>query len=268
MQIVMSADANSVTGLTDKTDLNYGNKHMFEVTTSGICTISIPRYTVIYSIEVLNPVTFVTKTITSAGWATYCSPYALDFREPINNLTKAYYITGVKEDGVTLTLSEINGIVPPRTGILLQGEGECKLPVLSASNADTQGNLLIGVLEQTVVEAGTAYVLMNEEGKVRFYRNNKDFTVGKQTAYIDADDIDNLRAIPALAHAYNFFEEDINGISEELRVKNEALDFWSLDTWTKDFANAPVVYDLQGRRVVKPTKKGIYIISGKKVIIK
>jgi hypothetical protein len=29
-----------------------------------------------------------------------------------------------------------------------------------------------------------------------------------------------------------------------------------------------VVYDLQGRRVVKPTTRGIYIVNGKKVFVK
>ena len=44
---------------------------------------------------------------------------------------------------------------------------------------------------------------------------------------------------------------------------------WAQDTEdevavTEDAA----VYDLQGRRVMEPTKKGLYIVNGKKVVIK
>ena len=49
-------------------------------------------------------------------------------------------------------------------------------------------------------------------------------------------------------------EGETTGISEELRVKSEK------------FATAPV-YDLQGRRVMQPTK-GLFIVGGKKVVIK
>ena len=49
-------------------------------------------------------------------------------------------------------------------------------------------------------------------------------------------------------------EGETTGISEELRVKSEK------------FATAPV-YDLQGRRVMQPTK-GLFIVEGKKVVIK
>ena len=33
---------------------------------------------------------------------------------------------------------------------------------------------------------------------------------------------------------------------------------WSMDTW----------YDLSGRKVNKPTKKGVYIMNGRKVVVK
>ncbi|MBR4432905.1 MAG: hypothetical protein IKS80_00175, partial [Bacteroidaceae bacterium] len=56
------------------------------------------------------------------------------------------------------------------------------------------------------------------------------------------------------APAYNFLgfdEDDATSLSEELRVKSEES----------------IVYDLQGRKVDKPTH-GLYIVNGKKVLIK
>ena len=50
------------------------------------------------------------------------------------------------------------------------------------------------------------------------------------------------------------FGGDTTGINEELRVKSE------------EFATAQY-YDLQGRHVAQPTK-GLYIVNGKKVVVK
>ena len=51
--------------------------------------------------------------------------------------------------------------------------------------------------------------------------------------------------------------EDATGISEELRVKSE------------EFATATDWYTLDGRRLSgKPTKSGVYVNSGRKVVIK
>jgi hypothetical protein len=233
-------------------DLCYGNYFVYEVTTTGICTTKINRNAVLLTIEVLDPVTTIAKTITPAGWATYCSPYALDFSEPIENLKNAYYVTGIKANGTSMVLLPITGQVPAGTGILLEGEGECLIPILSGSAASTQGNLLVGVLEPTLLEAKTIYVLMKEEAGVGFYLNNNDFTVGAQTAYLPVDAINQRQAVPTEARSYRFVDEqDATGIGT-LRTM-------------------PIMdgryYNLQGQRVVTPTK-GIYIVNGKKIIIK
>ena len=65
-------------------------------------------------------------------------------------------------------------------------------------------------------------------------------------------------AAAASSFTLDFGDGETTSINEELRMKNE------------EFATAPV-YDLQGRRVAnsqKPIAKGLYIVNGKKVIIK
>ena len=59
-------------------------------------------------------------------------------------------------------------------------------------------------------------------------------------------------SVPAGARQFIGFGNDATGISEELIAESEEF--------------APY-YDLQGRRVAQPTK-GLYIVNGKKVIIK
>ena len=186
----------------------------------------------------------VAKTITAAGWATYCSPYALDFSGDIVNLTKAYFVTGVEANGTTLTLQPVNGTVPAGTGLLLQGEGNCVIPVVSGSTTNTSANKLVGVTEQTVKAAGTVYVLLQEQGTTGFFLNNNAFTVGAQTAYLPAD------FAPAEARFYPLTDEAT------------AINGTSLTNGEK--AN---VYNLKGQRVSKPTK-GVYIKDGRLMIVK
>lgn len=192
-----------------------------------------------------TPATTVAKTITDAGWATYCSPYALDFSKTIENLTQAYFVTGVEADGATLKLQPITGSVPAGTGILLQGEGACQIPVVSGSTTSTAANKLVGVLSTTVKEAGTVYVLLQEQGRTAFFRNNNAFTLSAQTAYLPSDfSADAVRF-------YNITDETtgIAGVSRRMdEVKGS-------------------VYNLNGQRVEK-ARKGLYIQNGRKAFVK
>jgi hypothetical protein len=190
----------------------------------------------------LYKVESVSKTISAAGWATYCSPYALDFSSSIANLTKAYLITG--HIGATLTLSPISTTIPANTGILLEGEGEVLIPVTGSSSTDVSANILKGVTTATLKDAESIYVLMNEAAGVGFYKNNNDFNVGANTAYIDAADL-------AGARSFYLFEDDATAI-EAVKAQN---------------VENGQFFNLAGQRVAQPTK-GLYIVNGKKVIIK
>ncbi len=186
--------------------------------------------------------TTVSKSISSAGWATYFSDKALDFSSSITNLTKAYIITG--HSGATLTLSPITTTIPANTGILLEGEGEVLIPVTGSSSTDVSANILKGVTTATLKDAESIYVLMNEAAGVGFYKNNNNFTVGANTAYIDAKDL-------AGARAFYLFEDDATAI-EAIKAQN---------------VENGQFFNLAGQRVAQPTK-GLYIVNGKKVIIK
>ncbi len=126
----------------------------------------------------------VPVAFTAAGWATYCSPYALDFSSDIDNLTAAYIITGVGT-GNKLTLVKVTGTVPANTGLLLKGEGACAIPVAASSSTDVSSNKLVGVTSSTQLDAKAGYVLMGSPS-VGFYKNTYNFTLGANTAYLPA----------------------------------------------------------------------------------
>ena len=187
---------------------------------------------------VYDGISSVTKTISAAGYATYCSPYALDFSE--SGLTA--YVANY--DGSRVNFTEVTS-VPAKTGVLLKGAaGEYTIKTTDGSVLNAIQNILIGVLEQTVVDHSGIYVLMNENGKVGFYQTTApSFTVGANTAYIDAIPGNNARFIS--------LDEETTSIDVRSKMEEARGD----------------VYNLNGQRVAQPTK-GLYIVNGKKVIVK
>ena len=118
------------------------------------------------------------------------------------------------------------------------------------TNSSFQGaSSLNGTLtEKSKADLGTGniYVLNTGTKGAGFYKLAENGTVPANKAYLVYDGA-------AGARDYFLFDETTS-ISEELRVKSEEI------------ATAPV-YDLQGRRVNTPTK-GVYIVNGRKVVIK
>jgi len=188
--------------------------------------------------------TAVTATVSSANYATYCSPYALNF-DGITGLT-AYraYKSGdvVKFDAVTE--------VPANEGLLLRGTGTYNVPIIESASAIE--NVFVGVLEETTIpyaaESDAIYVLKNGTSGVGFYKTTKAFTVRANSAYLPA----SIAAGVSSAREFIGFDDETNGISNVRLTDGET---------------AAEVYDLQGRRISEPTK-GLYIVNGKKVIIK
>ena len=186
----------------------------------------------------------VSKTITSAGWATYCSPYALNLADASATLEDAYIVTGGNDGVLTLT-SVKGGTVPANTGLLLKGsEGTVTIPIVGSSTTNVDANKLKGVTENKEIAAGTGYVLMASPS-LGFYKNTNAFTVGANTAYLPTG-FDG-----ATARGFYSFG-DATGIGATL--KNKGIE-------NKE------VYNLKGQRVAQPTK-GLYIVSGKKIVVK
>jgi hypothetical protein len=180
----------------------------------------------------------VSKTISAAGYATYCSPYALDFSS-VEGLTA--YIATVSDKIVTF---EPVTRVPAQTGVLLKGSADTyEIPVIGSSNTDVTGNALVGVVDAVEMGAGI-YVLMNGTNGVGFYKTTGAFTVGANTAYL-----------PAINGARSFFGINLNG--EEVTGIGSPVTPYS--------KSEDHIFNLQGQRIEMPTK-GLYVKQGKKVI--
>lgn len=190
------------------------------------------------TIKVTYPATFVTKTIGATGYATLCSKYPLDFTD--SGLTA--YIATVS--GTQVSFSEVTSI-PANTGVLLKGEaGEKTIAVAASTTDDVSANKFIGVTEETVVNGAGIFVLYNGDNGIGFYKTTAEsFTVGANTAYLPAN--------VAAGRTFISIDGATTGINEAAVTMMSDKQF----------------FDLQGRRVTQPTK-GLYIVNGKKSIIK
>ena len=182
-------------------------------------------------------------TIASSGYTTLSSAYGLDFTTATVTEGKlvAYAVTEIQQDKVVMTsVDEMSA----NQGVVLKGTANATYTIPVKLGAAYEGtNLLKAAVEATPVGADEAYIL--KEGK--FIKVTAASTVPAGKAYLLASDI------PAGAREMTFvFNDDTTtGISNVNAEKMLNSDF----------------FDLQGRRVAAP-QKGLYIVSGKKVIIK
>ena len=152
----------------------------YDITSAGVYTVRAANEMGGLG-DVSDEVTYISKTITSAGWATLYTDCALDFSE-VENLT-AYIVTGTVGGTATLAMTSVNDI-PANTGVLLEGAaGDYIIPVAASSSTDVDDNKLEGVLVNTVKDANSIYVLMASP-TVGFYSNKNAFTVSANTAYL------------------------------------------------------------------------------------
>jgi len=184
---------------------------------------------------------------TDLGYITYCSDKALDFTN-VEGL-KAYIVVGY--DGKVAKLSRI-GIVPPETGLLLKAEaGEYEVPYTEEDNYVM--NMLIGVLEETTLSPTegnmTNLVLANGKNGLGFYCLKGSGTIAAHRAYLQVP----TRLIGNGAKFISMeFDDEVTAISG-ITTQEETAPY----------------YDLQGiRHEGKPSKQGIYIMNGKKVVVK
>ena len=253
----------SITSLIPAEDLFSINSGVFYCIDKTNCTIYVPYgaketyaategWKEFANIVEIIP-TEVTVTINQYGCATYCSPYALDFSE-VDGL-KAYTATGYKSNSQVVTLTRVQ-TAEPGIGLFLKGEpGEYVVPVIESTDEHSL-NMLVGTLEPTIINstdgAMSNYKFTIAEGDAApmFYpfEDNTTFSAGK--AYLQIP----TAWLPATAQ-------------KSLNIRFDEGETTDIDELKGESGEVKTIYDLQGRVVENPTS-GIYIIDGKKVIIK
>ena len=207
----------------------------------NVKTFTMPSSNVTVSAEFeLAPINVTANEgATGEYWATYYNS-TTSFTADANTTVFQAALSG---DQLTLTVVPDREI-PADKAVILKSSAATITLTPATTTQTLSGNMLQGTTAELTGAAGNIYVLnkTNENG-VGFYKLKSTGTIDANKAYLTYS-----------ASARDFFGfDETTGISEKVIVNSEKFD----GEW----------YDLGGRRIAQPTK-GIYIINGKKIVIK
>ncbi len=188
---------------------------------------------------VLNNVTDQTLINIDGSMATFSAPFATVVPEGVT----AYTAT---DNGNHVTLNAIEGAVPANTGVILVGAtdaGKVTMKPVTTETVATVGSNALAHSAGAAIELseGQHYLLGAVAGVPGFYLSGAG-TLAMNKAYL---------AIPTGGNSVVVRFPGTTGIDE---VERESAQ--------------DVIYDLAGRRVEAMTAPGIYIVNGKKVLVK
>ena len=191
-------------------------------------------------------------SISEAGMATYCSPYDLDF----TNVTglKAYIITGYDWVNRKVYATRVYD-VPAGTGLYLVGKpGDYTLEM--GNTGSYYINMLVGTLVETWIEP-TDGDLTNlrltgssaQDASFKTFTAPRTFSANRAYLQIPTAVLDH--SANAVGIVFDDEADRIEGISQNARETD--------NNW----------FTLDGRKLNgKPTTKGVYVVKGKKVVVK
>ncbi len=193
-------------------------------------------------------VSTVSGTISASGWNTFSSSYPLD----LSTISGGTAYVATEATAGKVTLSSTTAKVAAGEGLMIKGTTGNAFTINVTTDAATLAgtNLLVGLPNGgSVAEGANNYIFgwptVDPTGYGFYYVNESGATLGAGKAY--------LHTTSALAPSLSidFGEGETTGI--------DAIEHGAL--------NIEHYYDLQGRRVAQPTK-GLYIVNGKKVVVK
>ena len=197
----------------------------------------------------LEEVTELPVSIGSTGFGTLYAPVALTLPEGV----KAFTGTVSQEKGEhVLTLYEVKEAIPAGTGVILQSETKNKdyefaITTSTASSVenDLMGSVISFVYSKSGYQPYTLQTSTQSSSGVAFKRYNGPSVTGGKV-YIELPSTQNAAAVRV-----RFAGEDVTEIENSEFI----------------IQDSEFIYDLTGRRV-ETMDKGVYIVNGKKVVIK
>lgn len=179
-------------------------------------------------------------------YATYYLPFAAKAPEGV----KAY--AGTVSNGSVKLTEYANGVIPANKGVLLVSDNATSATFTLANDVDVTAidNDLKGVNAVTkltgVDNSEQVRIFSTKDGVVGFYKPNSNITsLAANKAYVMAPATEG-----ALALNFGGNVTGINSVSDNAVMPKNA-----------------VIYDLAGRRVSHAVK-GVYVVNGKKIIVK
>ena len=190
-----------------------------------------------------------TLKVSNAGFSTLM----LGYNSVIPSNVKAYTVSAINNGYVDLT--QVQGVLPANAPVVIEAKpGNHYFDATTEARQEELGNnWLKGTLADAVIqkaEGWSYYVLGVVDGQVGFYNaklgeDNTKFKNTANKAYLLVQG-----KSPIASYSFRFNEGTTN--VENVVVENEVK----------------AIYDLTGRRIEAITAPGIYIVNGKKVLVK
>ena len=185
----------------------------------------------------------------------------LPFDVTLPSGVNAYSLTNnqsTRDEKIVITPTKLGQEIAAGTPVMMmgaEGSGTITATIGATSPAgEPDGSIMAGtyvpLTSDHASEATTYLTLGRNSGIVGFYVLIDGRTIAANRAYIPYTTLAGGAGVKGFAIAWDFDEDGIEELTED--VKGQMSD---------------VVYDLQGRRVMNP-KKGIYIVNGKKTVVK
>jgi hypothetical protein len=194
--------------------------------------------------------------IGNTGYATYSNAENAINLSGLSGV-KAYIATAISLEQNKVTLTQVSGVVAANTGLIFISEnkqpGTFNLPIASSTGTTYNNNLLLPSYANTTLSPSDAwytyYVLVQRENNsVKFAEvYSYDAQPGAGKAYLRTSKNQASARTRGISIEINDGTTGINAVENE--------------------QGENVIYNLRGQRVENPTK-GLYIINGKKVLIK
>ena len=180
-----------------------------------------------------------TVTVTEALYSTYVPKVDVNFTG-----VEAYIVSGLNEDNTVATLTSITEAPAGTPVVIKAAKADTYELKVVAEAEEVTGNLLKVATGEETGEG--IYVLANLTQGVGFYALDTDVKVPAGKAYLEVAAGGGIKFI---GFEGNGGATGIQGVEDAAEVENGAI------------------YNLAGQRVQNPTK-GIYIVNGKKVLVK
>lgn len=199
----------------------------------------------------------VDVSVSSAGYASFCSTQKLDFTD---SGIEAYYAT---LNGTTLNLKRINR-VPANTGLILYKENgtdaAASINPCEGETESAEGNCLTAsTTSTTVTEGETIYVLSTIDGETAFYpaATGLEIPAGKAYIRLSGNAPESASAKPL---TFNFMQPTAINM-----MQHESMDGASSNTGSASSSTDGASFSIDGKPA-ETGHRGIIIKDGKKIL--
>ena len=181
--------------------------------------------------------------VTSFGWATYIAEDNVSF----GNDVSAYIATGNSDTSVTLT--EVQAVVEGTPVVICAEEGIHKLGAIATDDCDDVTENLFQVCDGSAPASGFNYFVLAKDGESACFKQWTGLASALDGRVVLPLQLDLSQQGGTRALKINFGGE-ATGITNVNVNHNDNY------------------YNLNGQRVSQPKKGGLYIVNGKKALVK